>query len=410
MKNQFKLIVAALLATAMATPAFALTVDTKGYFNIRGQADRNLNDGSDRGTADNDRTAVEQRMRLWTEAAADENIKGVFALESDIGWGTADGDIGVDTKGNLEVKQVYLDFKLPSLDTNVKAGAQGFSIGRGFIANDDALGVQTATKLGDVGTLKLYWVKAIEGSVEVTSDDVDFYGAQVDVKAGDLTIAPVVAWTREGKNTDIYFGGASVDGKLGDNLKIAATVIKNWGDNSAGENVDGLAAYLGVFTKAGDMDLSVEGAWMGDDGRTNGEFVDGSGGNINSWGFNSPTEMLGGARYDRRAIIGKGIGAANATGAGDLYYLNKAYVKVGFGMKTSEKTKLSGYIAHIQAATGANDGLSSAYGEEIGAYYDITLAKGLSYNLMAAYLINDDFGGVGNDNVYKLGNSLLYSF
>ncbi|HAD04196.1 MAG TPA: hypothetical protein DCF93_06030, partial [Desulfuromonas sp.] len=159
MKKQLKWIVAALAATAMATPAFALTADTKGFLEIRGQADRNMLDGSDNNTvytdnsgiastADNDRTAVEQRIRLWTEVAADENVKAVFALESDIAWGTDPGDIGTDGKGNLEVKHVYLDFNLPSLKTNVKAGAQYFKIANGFIAGDDAIGIQTATKFG----------------------------------------------------------------------------------------------------------------------------------------------------------------------------------------------------------------------------------------------------------------------
>ena len=56
--------------------------------------------------------------------------------------------------------------------------------------------------------------------------------------------------------------------------------------------------------------------------------------------------------------------------------------------------------------------VSTAFGQELGAYYDITLAKGLTYSLMGAYLLNDDFGtvGGGNDNVYKLGNALTYKF
>ncbi|HAD04742.1 MAG TPA: hypothetical protein DCF93_09015 [Desulfuromonas sp.] len=411
----------------MATPAFALTADTKGFLEIRGQADRNLNDGSDRGEADNDRTGVEQRLRLWTEVAADENVKAVFAIESDLAWGAnsdslgdIDGNgtddsktnsIGTDYRGNLEIKHVYLDFNLPSLKTNVKAGAQYFKIGGGFIAGDDAIGIQTATKFGDAATLKLYWAKAQEGSVDVTSDDNDFYGAQVDVKAGPVTVSPILAWTRSGKDTDIYFGGFDLAGKLGENTKLAVTLIKNWGDNLGVQNVDGLAAYAGVFQKMGSADLSLEGAWIGDDGQAGGQFVDGSG-SIGTWGLSSPTEMLGGARYDRRAVIGQGIGGRLDTGDGDLYNLNQCYVKLGFGLQTSEKTKLTTYLAHIQQASGDNDGISTAFGQELGAYYDITLAKGLTYSLMGAYLLNDDFGtvGGGNDNVYKLGNALTYKF
>jgi hypothetical protein len=413
-KKQLKWIVAALAATAIATPAFALTVDTKGFLEIRGQADRNLVNGSDRNTTDNDRTGVDQRIRLWTEAAADENVKAVFAIEADNSWGdTTFGDVGSDSK-DIEIKHVYLDFNLPSLNTNVKAGTQYFKIANGYIAGDDASGVQTATKFGDAATLKLYWVKAIEGSFTVTSNDIDFYGAQVDLKAGPLTISPILAWTRNAKNTDIYFGGFDLAGKFGENTKLAATFVKNWGDNLGGQNVDGVAAYAGVFQKMGSADVSLEGAFIGDDGRTGGEFVDGSGsaaaGATNgAWGLSSPTEMLGGARYDARGGIGQALGGATGNSAANLYYLNQAYLKLGFGLQTSDKTKLTAYLAHIGTMT---EGVSEAYGQELGAYYDITLAKGLTYSLMGAYLLNDDFGtvGGGNDNVYKLGNALTYKF
>lgn len=423
MKKQLKCIVAALAVTAIATPAFALTADTKGFYEIRGQADRNITDGSDRNTVDNDRTGVDQRLRLWTEVAADENVKGVFAIEYDGWWGDNQaGDIASDGKGQLEVKHVYLDFNLPSANTNVKAGTQYFKIGGGFIAADDASGLQTATKFGDAATLKLYWVKADERmnvgqpadaaatvpEFITTSDDVDFYGAQFDVKAGPFTLSPILAWTRAGKNTDIYFGGFDLNGKLGENSKLAATLIKNWGDNLGGQNVDGIAAYLGLFTKAGSADLSLEGAYVGDDGRTDGEFVDGAAG-AGTWATHSPTELLGGARYDARGGIGQALGGNTGNSPANLYYLNQAYVKLACGLPTSDTTKLTAYLAHIQRMT---EGLAEAYGQEVGAYYDITLAKGLTYSLMGAYLVNDDFGtvGGGNDNVYKLGNALTYKF
>lgn len=415
MKKQLKWIVAALAATAMATPAFALTVDTKGFLEIRGQADRNLIDGTN-GTADDDRTGVDQRLRLWTEAAADENVKAVFAIEADTFWGdTTFGDVGSDSK-DIEIKHVYLDFNLPAVKgTNVKAGTQYFKIGNGFIAGDDASGLQTATKLSDAATLKLYWVKAVEGAFGTGSDDVDFYGAQADLKAGSFNVSPILAWTRAAKNTDIYFAGVDGNGKLGADSKLAFTLIKNWGDNLGGRNVDGLAFYLGFFTKAAGLDLSAEYAWVGDDGRADGQFIDGSGATTgNGWAANSPTELMGGARYDRRGGIGQGLGATSGTGVGDLYYLNQQYLKLALAKQTSEKTKLTAYVAQIMAATDEsgtsnNNDISEAYGTELGCYYDITLAKGLTYGLMGAYLVNDDFG-LGDDDVYKLGNALTYKF
>lgn len=406
-KKQLKWIVAALAATAMATPAFALTVDTKGFLEIRGQMDHNLQDGSDRATAadDNNRTGVDQRLRLWTEAAADENVKAVFAIENDSWWGdTVSGDIGSDGKSSLEVKHIYLDFNLPSLNTNVKAGTQYFKIANGYIAGDDATGLNITTKFG-ASSLNLIWVKAVEGTFENGGDDIDFYAAQFNVAAGPMTITPLLATSQWQNNCNIYFGGLSLAGKFGDSTKLAATLVKNWGDDAGNAKVDGTAAYVGLFQAMGAADVSFEGAWIGDNGRANGEFADGANAN---WGLSNPMEILGGGRYDRRGGIGQGGGANAATGVGDQYNLNQAYAKVGFGLKTSDKTKLSVAVAHVQQA----DGAMIVLGQEVDAYYDITLAKGLNFNLMGAYLINDDFGtvGGGNDNVYKLGTALTYKF
>lgn len=424
MKKQLKWVIAALAATALATPAFALTVDTKGFMEIRGQADHNIQNGSDREQADNDRAGVDQRIRLWTEAAADENVKGVFAFEYDGFWG--DGlaaDVGTDGKSQIEVKHVYLDFNLPSAKTNVKAGLQYFKIANGFIAGDDAPGVQTSTKFGDAATLKLYWAHMVEDTgFDAVSGDSDFYGVQVDIKAGPLTVSPIFANTRYAKNRDIFFGGVDVAGKFGENTKLVATLVKNWGDDATGSaKVDGTAAYVGFFQAMGKADLAVEGAWIGDNGRASGEFVDGSGAASNTWGLSSPTEFLGGARYDARGGVGQALGSNSAHGAANLYYLNQAYVKLTLGLKTSDATKLTAYLAHIQQADGggtpglatsANKNGGMVYGQEVGAYYDITLAKGLTYSLMGAYLFNDDFGSNngGNDDVWKLGNALTYKF
>jgi hypothetical protein len=323
------------------------------------------------------------------------------------------------------VKHVYLDFNLPKVNTNVKAGIQYFKIANGFIAGDDAVGIQTATKFGDAATLKLTWAKLNEDvdntvtspvagtEFDTVSDDADFYAAQIDIKAGPLTISPLFANTRYAKNKDIFFGGVDIAGKFGENTKLVATLVKNWGDGAGfTDKVDGTAAYVGVFQAMGNADLALEGAWIGDNGSASGEFVDGAGfgstGTANNWGLNSPTELLGGARYDARGGVGQALGGSTGGSAANLYYLNQAYAKLTFGLKTSDTTKLTAYLAHIQQA----DGAALVYGQELGAYYDITLAKGLTYSLMGAYLYNDDFGtvGGGNDDVYKLGNALTYKF
>jgi len=88
MKKQMKWLLAALALAALATPAFAINADMTGTLSVRGISTNNF-DGTDAtGSTNQDHTrGMDQRFRLFTSVAANENVRGVLGLEIDNVWG-----------------------------------------------------------------------------------------------------------------------------------------------------------------------------------------------------------------------------------------------------------------------------------------------------------------------------------
>jgi hypothetical protein len=190
MKKQMKWLLAALALAALATPAFAVTADMTGTLAVRGIATNNFDGNSD---AQDHTRGMDQRFRLFTSVAANENVKAVLGLEVDNVYGRTDGGaaakapttltdsngdtvvipgtpataggkdlgaMGTDDATKLEIKHLYLDFKIPSLGTNFKAGSQPFKFGRGIVISVDAAGL-VITHPGPVmpdNQLELSWI------------------------------------------------------------------------------------------------------------------------------------------------------------------------------------------------------------------------------------------------------------
>ena len=151
-------VAAALGATAV--PALALENEFHGMFRVRGivsnlddyrSAFFDATDGS--GTAKplgnpGTRSYIEQRARLLYIAKANDDLKLHTHFEVDSRWGDSSyavgrnqgGAIGADSV-NLETKNVYLDFNIPSTPLNVKVGIQPFADSlKGIFVNADAAG------------------------------------------------------------------------------------------------------------------------------------------------------------------------------------------------------------------------------------------------------------------------------
>jgi hypothetical protein len=167
-----------------AAAAHALENEFHGAFRVRGTVD-NFSDGRPGElvpTASSPtRSFVEHRARLMYIAKANDDLKLVTHFELDSRWGdnaynsnntgrNNGGAIGAD-QTNLETKNVYLDFTIPSTPLNVKLGLQGFNDGyKGIIFGNDAAGlvIRAATGFGSVGGAYLRFDDATGG---VTVDD-----------------------------------------------------------------------------------------------------------------------------------------------------------------------------------------------------------------------------------------------
>jgi hypothetical protein len=440
MKKQMKWLLAALALAALATPAFAVTADMTGTLAVRGIMTNNF-DGSD-DTQDHGRFA-DQRFRLFTSVAANENVKAVLGLEVDNVWGRTAaagkdlGAMGTDDTGKLEVKHLYLDFKIPTLGATVRAGSQPFNFGRGMVINDDAAGLlftMPCPALPD-NKLELSWIKTREGittsivdnpdtaanetNTTAGDDEGDFYGAKYSMKVAGVGIAPYAGYYKNdlsaafptfNNGVDAAFFGVDVDGKAGA-FGYAATVLYNNWSNGATDG-DSVSLYGKGTMAMGATTLSLEAGRMGDDKN--------QGGNSMNLAQNAATgpvinvsEITTGGMYTSNSA-----GVANMGGAGTLYLTNWQYVKAGVVQKINDKMTVSGYLAHIEQAEDTPDNVATALvdesskaatiGQEINAYFDYTIVPGLSFNVMGAYLLADD--DIGGDNAYKLATSLNYKF
>jgi hypothetical protein len=163
--------VAGALTAVTAVPSMALENEFHGLFRFRGIVS-NFEDSASggqaiggQGGATNGKrspltsTYMEQRARLVYMAKANDDLKLVTQFEFDSRFGDNSynsnsttrnngGGIGAD-QTNLETKNIYLDFKIPSTPVNMKVGIQGFVDNyKGIIFNNDAAGVTAAAKLG----------------------------------------------------------------------------------------------------------------------------------------------------------------------------------------------------------------------------------------------------------------------
>ena len=170
------------LTAATAVPAMALENEFHGLFRVRGIVS-NFDDsaagavaiGAQPGATNAGKTPptyayIEQRARLMYIAKANDNLKLVTHFEFDSRFGDTSynqnatnpsstdssatrnggGGIGAD-QTNLETKNIYLEFKIPTTPVVVKAGIQGFTDNyKGIIFNNDAAGVTAAGKYGNL--------------------------------------------------------------------------------------------------------------------------------------------------------------------------------------------------------------------------------------------------------------------
>lgn len=206
MKLSKKIMVAAAvgaLGVASAVPAMAIENEFHGMYRAYGFMTNALSGSSVSGAfnlRDNSKTDkfIEQRARLQYIAKASDDLRLVTHFELDTKFGGAQtsgkyvagqgdsGNLDAD-KINLETKNVYLDFKIPSIPVRTQVGIQPYndSFG-GLYGNFDATGV---TFNGNFGALKATYGYFTVANALATTPQFDSNKDTADLNVLDLKFA-----------------------------------------------------------------------------------------------------------------------------------------------------------------------------------------------------------------------------
>lgn len=212
MKKKLVILGALAITAAAAVPALALENEFHGMYRLRGMMTNFQSAGlgsvllpiqgtgvpaatSDNALVGNKSrsfTLFEQRARIQYIAKANDNLKLVTHFEIDSTWGDAayqngrgmGGGLAADTV-NLETKNVYLDFNLPSSPVNMKLGIQGFADAyKGIILFDDVAGAVATAKAGPA-TITGAFLRTLEGggTTALGKKNIDVYALDAKVAA-----------------------------------------------------------------------------------------------------------------------------------------------------------------------------------------------------------------------------------
>jgi len=404
MKKLLILAFAALLVIAFSMPAAAVENVFGGYWRTRAFSTTNFS-GDD--TESMDHTWVDTRTRLYYTAIINDNLKFVNKFEHDAQWGDQGyGDIGTDGKGLFEIKHVYADFNVGAWTFNV--GAQGFTLARGFIIDDDAIGLKAIYK-AETFVIPIAWIKVYEGGTgqDANDSDVDMYAILPTFALSEtMSINPYIAYLTS-TDVDAYMGypvttdaevtataiGADLNGSLGA-ASIWASLIMQTGDIGDSSLGGMLAAFGGSF---GGLGVPLRGQIMyatGDDDATDDDianyFV--APGACYYW-----SEIMGYGTFDWDVSNGSpGCGITNITA-----------INVGTSFSVSDKATLNVDLwnASLNEENAAGD---TALGTEIDLKLTYKLIEGMNLDVVAAYLSAGD--ATGDENPMELGTRLSMSF
>jgi len=424
MKRLFICLVALIAVFALVMPASAAEMKVNGIWNAKAWARDNF-DGTD--DVDDSTQYVTQRMRMYFNFIASENLKLVYKNEIDMEWGdttptvarNSGGGLGGDTI-NLETKNVYLEFMVP--DTPVKAtlGLQGVTLHKGWFISDD-IGAARFDMNFDPISVTTYWAGAngLEADDNDSSNDNWQLVASGAYKAENLDARLTFGYERlpnsvagnapDGTSTidtpdsnDLFL----VMGELNMSFDMFSFFViagSNFGErDSDGADDRDYSGYMfdGGVNFALDM-ATIRGRFFmasGDDDEGQDDDFQTMSGATMSW-----AEIVSdGYSYDRSASLSQ-IGAANKPS-------NIWVASVGADLKPTDTTTIKLDVYYIgmmeDRHVGCDATVDSCDEDEIGIEIDARLTQKiydtLSLTVVGAYMFAED--GYGTDRVNSQGD------
>jgi hypothetical protein len=210
---------------------------------------------------------LQMRGNIYIVARASADLQGVFGIEvnstrfgeQEMGSTTFQPS-GTAGKWNadaiaIQVKSMYIDFKIPALPVRVKAGIQPFRLREPVFLYVDAAGIQANVKIpaGDyIFNINPFWAIQSKGDWQLlssliasvgpakdytTAENSNFFGVDVNAVFGDIKPGMFFAMEKQGARYDTAAGegdrerwwiGGYADMKFG-GLAITADFVYNGG-------------------------------------------------------------------------------------------------------------------------------------------------------------------------------------
>ena len=457
-----------------------LAINTGGYVAVPGS---NADYANGRITTPNLKTNnyFESRTRIFYTAKASDDLKLVTAFEIDSVFGdraqgqtayasataaTAAGATGRNIGGgwesdtvNLETKNVYLEFKIPSTPTTVKTGIMTIRDGlKDIFFLTDAAGILTSTKLGKA-TVNAGYFRGYDQSyftVAATArpkgmDNLDFGLLEGKFAVSkDLNLAAlyylyndgrnILGAGAEGTNTTgtmiIHTFGLTGDAKVGP-LSLSGFfayqggVFKNQFANNGSAYLNAFAYNLAakmaagpgtlktalLFTSGNSSDATRTGhytGWVGTSQSQNDAWSNAAGTSYYSeggtWLLTRTTASSG--TTDMALAYNTGNGTTPKTSQGlylyslgyDANFTPKFYTNFNFGALWTAKTnslKPADYYESLKAGRRVSNG-TNYMGSEINVesgykmYDNLTASLGAAYVMLGGYYKNSSAASYGN--------------
>ena len=452
------------LTVATAVPALALDNEFHGLFRVRGIMD-NFNTGV-AGTASltngpRTNSYVEQRARLMYIAKANDDLKLVTHFEIDSQWGKSSGlqgragdggAIGADTT-NLETKNIYLDFNIPSTPVNVKLGIQGFDDGyKGVVFNGDAAGLVAKAKMsyGSLGGAYFRFDDATTGAATATNSYLDVPPASSTATPPTTSVinnSTLGYLTRDMVNLNAKIN-VTKDVKVGvDYYLLYSDVLRQSQDRTA-INMAGLNAEAKIGAATLDAFVLYQTGKLGRAAAIgNAQKVSAFAGNVGAKVKAGPGTLRANALYisgnrdsnsstrnDFQTIVEKGTTSGHAFYAGEMQimlrnkYNTNSDKAVVFDLNNGGKGLLGGFVGYDlainkffmnsnvgAAAIARSSQAGSDYlGTEVNTEIGYKMFDNMTTSVQAGYMLLGDFykpaNGVWAENPYTAKLQVNYTF
>jgi hypothetical protein len=223
MKKRLVMLVAVVAVIAIALPALALEFKYGGMYRLRWQSNDNVTDGAS--AFDDNQNYMDQRLRMYFDFVASENLRVVTKWEVDTMWGngfdkfSTGGGVGADSI-NLEMKNAYVDFNIPYTPVRATLGVQGVSFLTGWIVDDDFSSAKFTARFDPV-RVTMGYIAGQNNDVTTSTDNIDDWYLSVDYAGGPFK-ASLVGFFQDGHNTDVstFFNPRMSSGSIGEGSNV----------------------------------------------------------------------------------------------------------------------------------------------------------------------------------------------